>query len=153
MDSLLNRSKGKWKGTKKLWLAPGKSSSESEITACVSDSALGRCAVIDYIWTLKGERQQGHLVLNTDYGKGAVQAAWVDSFHMATGIMILKGEFTRPDTIDLTGSYPAPPGPDWGWRMVISAPDDHALNLINYNISPEGEEYLAIEVALKRSGK
>ncbi|MBN1878780.1 DUF1579 family protein [bacterium] len=147
MESLLSRSKGRWKGVKKLWLAPGKSCRECDITARVGESALGRSAVIDYEWTLEGERQQGHLMLNPDYGKGAVQAAWIDSFHMATGIMILKGEFTEHDTIDLIGSYPAPPGPDWRWRMIISA-SDNKLTLINYNVSPGGDEHLAIEVSL-----
>ncbi len=149
MNTLLSRSKGKWKGIKKLWLSPGKACRECDITAEVRDTALGRSAVIDYAWSLEGERQEGHLVLNTDFGKGGVQAAWVDSFHMATGIMILKGEFKRPDTIDLMGNYTAPPGPDWGWRMVIVAPDENTLNLINYNVSPGGDEYLAIEVSLK----
>jgi hypothetical protein len=151
MNNLLNRSKGHWTGTKKLWLAPEKSVCECDITADVTDTAMGRSAVIGYTWSLEGERQEGHLLLTTDYGKGCVQAAWVDSFHKSTGIMILKGEFTAPDTIDLMGHYSAAPGPDWGWRMIIRAPGDRNLELINYNVTPDGRELLAIEVKLTRA--
>jgi hypothetical protein len=151
MESLLSRSKGQWKGTKKLWLAPGKSMCECSITANVTDSVVGRSAVIAYSWELEGVPQEGHLLLTTGFGKGAVQAAWVDSFHKSTGIMVLKGEFTANDTIDLMGHYSDSKGPDWGWRMIIRAQNDRTLELINYNVTPSGEEQLAIEVRLTKS--
>ncbi len=151
MNTLLSRSKGKWTGVKKLWLAPGKSVCESDISAEVNETAMGRSAVIEYSWSLEGERQEGHLLLAADYGKGNVQAAWVDSFHKSTGIMVLKGQFTSPDTIDLMSQYSTASAPGWGWRMVIRAQDDHHLELINYNVTPEGEELLTIEVKLKRA--
>ncbi len=150
MDSLLSRSKGHWEGTKKLWLAPGKSKCECSITANVTDSVLGRSAVIAYSWLLEGVRQEGHLLLTTDFGKGAVQAAWVDSFHKSTGIMILKGEFTANNTIDLMGHYSDSKGPDSGCRMIIREPDDRTLDLIVYNVIPTGKEQLAIEVRLSK---
>jgi hypothetical protein len=52
--------------------------------------------------------------------------------------------------IDLRGSYEAPPSPDWGWRFVINAPSDIELKLVMYNVSPEGEEELAVEANYKR---
>ncbi|MBN1297350.1 DUF1579 family protein [bacterium] len=146
MDTLLKRSLGKWQGTKKLWLSPGKKCRESDITVTVDQSALGRCAVITYGWSFAGEPQEGVLVLNTDYGKGSIQAAWVDSFHMANGIMILKGGFTGQDKLDLIGQYAAPPGPDWGWRIELSALDEKTIRVITYNVTPGGDEQLAIEV-------
>ena len=150
METLLNRSLGKWTGTKKLWLAPGDACHESQFNTTVEASAMGRCAIINYDWMFEGERQEGLLVLNPDYGKGSIQAAWVDSFHVPNGIMILKGGFTEQDTIDLLGSYPAPPGPDWGWRIVLSLPAPDTIKIVNYNVTPEGEEHLAIDVEVKR---
>ncbi|HPQ39417.1 MAG TPA: DUF1579 family protein [bacterium] len=152
-DTLLSRSLGKWKGTKKLWLAPGKKCRESDISVEVSDTALGRCAVIKYEWSFAGEPQEGVLVLNTDYGKGSIQASWVDSFHVANGIMILKGGFTEQDTIDLLGSYAAPPGPDWGWRIILSLPKPNTIRILSYNVTPGGDEQLAIEVLVSPAGK
>ncbi len=151
MDTLLSRSKGKWTGIKKLWLAPGKSVCESDISADVNETAMGRSAIIGYSWSLKGEPQEGHLLLTTDYGKGNVQAAWVDSFHKSTGIMVLKGRFSMPDTIDLLSQDATASAPGWGWRMIIRAPDDNHLELINYSITPDGDELLTIEVKLTRA--
>jgi len=148
MDTILGKSLGNWHGTKKMWLTPDKKYRESEITAEISDTALGRCAVIKYSWSFASELQEGLLLLNTDFGKGNIQAAWVDSFHMANGIMILDGQFTDKNTIDLMGKYSSPPGPDWGWRIVISFSEEHTMKLTNYNVTPDGIEQLAIEVIL-----
>jgi hypothetical protein len=48
--------------------------------------------------------------------------------------------------IDVLGHFPAPPGPDWGWRTVIEASGDDAFRLAMYTIEPEGgEETLGFE--------
>jgi len=148
MDKILGNSLGNWKGTKKIWLAPDNKCRECDLTAEISDTSLGRCGVINYSWSFASEPQEGLLLLNTDFGKGNIQAAWVDSFHMANGIMILDGGFTDKNTIDLIGKYSSPPGPDWSWRIVISFVDKNTMKLTNYNVTPDGIEQLAIEAIL-----
>lgn len=148
MENILQNSLGNWTGTKKLWLAPGEQCRECDINVTVSETALGRCAVITYDWVFEGERQEGLLVFNSDSGKGNVQTAWVDSFHNANGIMLLKGRFTDLETIDVMGSYKAPTGPDWGWRIVLNKTDENTIKILNYNVTPGGEEMLAIEVVV-----
>ncbi|MSR80792.1 MAG: DUF1579 domain-containing protein [Gemmataceae bacterium] len=56
----------------------------------------------------------------------------------------LKGSVDLAGQINLVGSYKAPPGPDWGWRTVLT-PNHNHLRLVSYNISPTGHEDLAVE--------
>jgi hypothetical protein len=58
---------------------------------------------------------------------------------------------TGGDSIDVRGSYAAPPGPNWGWRTVIETPDDDSLRIVMYNVSPEGKEDLAVDAVYRRA--
>ena len=71
-------------------------------------------------------------------------ASWIDSWHMGRGILSLKGIIDSTGTIKVSGTWPAPPGPDWGWRIELT-PTDTTLHLVMYNIKPDGEEFLAVD--------
>jgi hypothetical protein len=43
----------------------------------------------------------------------------------------------------------APPGPDWGWRIVLSPGDTFRMTM--YNIWPEAKEELAVEATYERT--
>ena len=51
-------------------------------------------------------------------------------------------------TIALRGSYAAPPGPDWGWRIEIAT---EPLRIKHTNIFPGGEEGPAAEGVYSRA--
>jgi hypothetical protein len=91
------------------------------------------------------------ILLGYDVKEGTATGAWVDSWHQSSKVMAFQGTIESTGTIDLRGSYEAPPGPDWGWRIVINAPSDDNLKLVMYNLSPEGEEELAVEANYKRA--
>jgi hypothetical protein len=55
-------------------------------------------------------------------------------------------------TVVLLGSYPAPPGPDWGWRITLSAPESGPLSLVMHNLPHAGEEDLAVRAEYVRAG-
>jgi hypothetical protein len=82
--------------------------------------------------------------------QNAASAAWVDSFHMSTKIMSCTGTATN-GTAELRGSYEAPPDPDWGWRITIRSLSANELKIIMHNISPEGQEDLAVQADYTRS--
>jgi hypothetical protein len=63
----------------------------------------------------------------------------------------MSGAIDATGKIDLRGSYEASPCPDWGWRFVINAPSDNELKLAMYNVSPEGDEELAVAANYKRA--
>jgi hypothetical protein len=52
--------------------------------------------------------------------------------------------------VDVRGSYAAPPGPDWGWRTIIDRNNRDLFRLVMYNITPEGEEQIAVETLYGR---
>lgn len=143
---------GEWRGTKRLYLAPPPEpalSSPSQLS--VSPIAAGRFLQFNYDWTYDSERQSGALLFGPSNGQNAASAAWVDSFHMSTGIMFCTG--TAVDgSADFRGSYKAPPGPDWGWRITIRSVSATELQVMMHNISPEGQEGLAVQMDHARRG-
>lgn len=64
--------------------------------------------------------------------------------------MISTGKWSDGDPIDVRGSYPAPPGPDWGWRTKIEARTDRLL-MEMLNVAPGGEEVLAVRADYRRA--
>jgi hypothetical protein len=67
-------------------------------------------------------RNAALLVKGRDYhrnrGCDGVLAAWTDSWHMDHKLMVCRGDIDAT-SLRLLGTYAAPPGPDWGWRIVI----------------------------------
>jgi hypothetical protein len=135
---------GHWAGPSKLWLSPDAPARESASTAVVKLAAKGRCLVVEYTWAFEGEEQEGLLVLGPGGEPGSVAGSWVDSWHMSDAFMALAGGIEDGARISVLGSYAAPPGPDWGWRVAIE-PGAETFKLLMYNISPEGAEAPAVE--------
>jgi hypothetical protein len=90
------------------------------------------------------------LVVGYDRIQNNATAAWIDSWHMSSKVMFCQGTINAQGIINLRGSYEAPPGPDWGWRIMIITPSDNILQLIMFNCSPEGLEELAVQADYKR---
>ena len=63
---------------------------------------------------------------------------------MSNKLLISEGKAAR-GSVDVSGSYAAPPGPDWGWRTTLGPGPDETLRMVMYNVTPDGEEYLAVE--------
>jgi hypothetical protein len=55
--------------------------------------------------------------------------------------------------LSVRGTYAAPPGPDWGWRIDVT-PGGEGLRVIMHNVWPEeqgGKEELAVEAVYARA--
>jgi hypothetical protein len=59
--------------------------------------------------------------------------------------MTFRGEAYGDGQLSAVGSYSAPEGPDWGWRIVVAAGQEGGFELRMYNIPPDGGEALAVE--------
>lgn len=144
---------GEWKGTKRVYLN-GESGPvrESASRMTVARAARETFLLLAYSWKFDGEPHEGLLLLGYDEKQNAATAAWGDSWHMSRKIMHCAGTIDGGNVFDVRGSYAAPPGPDWGWRIVLNVHTADSMELVMHNISPEGKEALAVKAAFRRVG-
>ncbi len=149
----LEKLAGNWQGTNLLWLT--EQPLKSETTAVVKSAAGGTCLCIEYVWSYEGEAQEGILLLGSQEDSsqedssqedGRMQAIWRDSFHSGGTFMISDGTAEGPDAVQVLTHYAAPPGPDWGWRTHLRADGTDRFEIAMTNISPDGEEDLAVRM-------
>jgi hypothetical protein len=141
---------GEWTGRNQLWFEPGTPVHVCETAASVVAVARGCCVAIRYEWEEAGAIQEGLLVVRNAPEVGAEDMVWVDSFHTGGQFMRLRGEADADGRVAALGSYPAPEGPDWGWRIVLGSYGTDDLHLLMYNITPDGSVYPAVETRLAR---
>ena len=140
---------GSWTGTSTLQdpFSGQPLTSVSRLT--VTPVLLGRFLRVSYTWEYQGEPQEGEMILNLP-DSGVVHSHWVDTWHMSEYGLICKGTADENE-ISLLGSYPAPPGPDWGWQTVIR-PSEGRLELAMFNIEPGAEREIAVEAVYAPEG-
>ena len=140
---------GDWAATYQLRGDPS-FDQDSPTSATVVPMLGGRFVRIDYTWIESGNTEEGSIVIGCEPDPGGVTVAWMDSWHNADRLMICTGRRTDDGGIDVLGSYPSnPPGPDWGWRTVIT-PQGDRWTLMMFNITPEGEEAPAVTAEYRR---
>lgn len=89
------------------------------------------------------------MILGMHAKRDEATGAWVDSWHQSNETLFLKGEHEKvkgaaSGRVSISGTFPAPPGPDWGWRIALECPHATKLLLTMFVITPEGEEFLAV---------
>ncbi len=141
---------GEWAGSSRLWLFPGATVRESETTASVAPAAGGAFLIINYRWEDEGTPQDGILLVRLSVEPGTCDMVWIDSWHTGGEFMVFRGEEDRDGSMSAVASYAAPPGPDWGWRIVLSAESETEMRITMYNITPDGNEALAVEAMYER---
>ena len=86
-----------------------------------------------------------------DAQERAVTAHWIDSWHNGDKVMACRGVAGNGGVLSVKGSYAAPPGPDWGWRIDVAAEDKGPLRIVMFNIDPDGNEHPAVEASYQRA--
>jgi hypothetical protein len=134
---------GTWRATYQLRDPANNLSSDSESRATVTPILGGRFVRIDYTWSDKGKPQEGSLLAGYEAITGIVTVAWIDSWHNSDRIMVCTGRVEPDGSLNVRGSYSAPPGPDWGWRTEIRATAAR-LQIVMFNVDPDSRETLAV---------
>ncbi len=142
---------GNWQGKKHLflsWLPNPEHISDSTFSA--RPVAQGKFLQCSYTWSHEGQSHEGELLLGIDDEHSTATGGWIDSWHQSKKVMFLDGIKEASGAVNILGSFEVPPGPDWGWRIVIQMVSDEALEMKMFNISPEGEEELGVHAKYQK---
>ncbi len=152
MDPLvtLGAAAGRWHGQSTLHDPIRGAAEVTDSTVTLTPLLGGRFARLDYTWSYQGEPQEGSLLIGHRPKAGVVSAHWIDSWHMGRDVLACTGTVAADGSIAVRGSYPAPTGPDWGWRITVRATPD-TLTITHTNIEPEGAESPAVESSYTRA--
>jgi len=143
---------GEWSGTNRLWLEPGSPPSLSDTTASFAIVARGTFATLQYTWVWEDREQEGLVLIRLAGAPAEPDAVWVDSWHMQDKAMACsRADEDDPEAVvSVRGGYAAPPGPDWGWRIALSAGPGDGFRMLMYNVTPDAQESLAVEATYER---
>jgi hypothetical protein len=158
---------GSWRGTNTLQ-DPGSGMSDESTSALTVTPILGDTFVrVAYAWSYQGKPQEGALLVGCEPAARAVSVHWIDTFHVGRTVMKLTGalpgvadgglpvetpSLDAGDTLSVRGTYAAPPGPDWGWRIDITPDPGPSLRIVMFNIWPDGQrEELAVDAIYARA--
>jgi hypothetical protein len=144
---------GEWRGTKRLYLN-GESGPEHRSVArmTIARAVHETFLLLAYSWKFERDPHEGVLLLAYDETQNEATAAWGDSWHMNRKIMLSTGAIDAEGRFVVVGSYPAPPAPDWGWRIALTIHSADSIDIAMHNISPEGIEDIAVRAEFARAG-
>jgi hypothetical protein len=141
---------GDWEGRFRLWFEADKLADESLQRGRIRVVGGGRFLLHEYEGRCGGEPFEGVALWGYHLDESAFECAWGESFGTGTSIMFSTGQL-RDERFDALGSYGSGAGGErWGWRTELSQPDADHLDIRMFNISPAGDEALAVEVNYRR---
>ncbi len=148
MSEFLDSLQGEWRGTATTWFEPGPGFQDPwKVSFRVMPG--GRVALQDYTMSVQGAPHQGWALIAKE-DSGAYTVAWADSFHTGgNSIMNSTGAVDAGGKLSVLGSYAAGPDERWGWRTEVERQGAELL-LRAFNITPQGDEYPAIEARLQK---
>ncbi len=126
------------------WLPEDQRITSGKSTLRVSSEVNEMINLVRYDWDYQGELQHGIMLVVHNPKTNAVRVSWTDTWHYTDGILDCTGEVTSEGVIRVSGHYPAPEGPDWGWRIELST-EAGGLRFAMTNITPGGQESWATD--------
>lgn len=136
---------GQWIGHNTLHDPNTNQPETTDSTLSLTPLLNGRFIRIDYTWHYQGTPQQGELLVGYETEAQQATGHWIDSWHMGDKVMACRGTLGAQGALTLLGSFSAPPGPDWGWRIALGFTVSNVIDLTMITISPDGEATPAVE--------
>ena len=142
--------RGNWQGTSTLQDPTTGSPDQGPATASITALLGNKFVRMDYTWQYQGNAHEGSLLIGYETEAATVTAQWIDSWHVGDKVMACRGTVDEQGVYSVLGSYSVPGWPDWGWRILLDPTATATLRVVMYNVSPDGQEYLAVETDLQR---
>lgn len=148
MNSFFANLEGAWEGRATTWFGPGEGFSDPWSMEFQLLQG-GKFVLQRHSLEVQGKPHQGWALIGRD-DSNEYSMSLADSFHTAgTGLLMSRGRVDESGQLSVLGHFEAG-GEQWGWRTTLQVQGE-ALTLRAYNISPAGEESLAIEAPLTRT--
>ena len=139
---------GNWKGTAKTYFKPNELADTSPIKGKIIEILNGSFLLHEYEGTLMNEKMLGLAIYGYNENKNQFEIAWVDNQHMDSEIMFSTGE-NSDDIFSVLGKY-AVGDQLWGWRTTIELKNAEDMSIRHYNITPDGQEGLGVDIKYKK---
>jgi hypothetical protein len=140
---------GEWEGSTRTWFQPNQEPDVNQWRGVFTSLLDGRFVMHEYTGSLGEDSLHGYCIFGFNTMRSQYEVAWIDQFHMDTGMMFSSGKKTEHG-FSVLGSYAIGGNqPDWSWRTDIRFVDDQ-LTISAYNITPDGQEHLGIETNYHR---
>jgi hypothetical protein len=141
---------GVWRGTARTMFGPGAPPIEAPWEGRIAAILGGRFLRFEYRSHVEDKPIAGELVIAFEDGEKHWRLSWVDSFHTGTMILVSTGT-SGASEIDVRGTYFVGEGhPPWGWRTCIDDASPDRLVIRMYNVLPDGQEALGVDIELRR---
>ena len=136
---------GRWQGTNRLHTPDTGFLDDTPGTLEVTPILGGRFVRLDYTWRWDDQPQSGAMIVGHEDKANVDTAYWVDTWHNSDKGMLCRGPAGSGDSMTVAGTYAAPPGPDWGWDIVLTPKPGESFEIVMHVYTPEGEQGPAVE--------
>lgn len=140
---------GQWRGKNVLHDPETNQPEESESTLTWTPILDNRFFRVDYTWKYRGSPQEGMYLIGYEDGGRTISLHWIDTWHMGNQVMALNGSADEAGGFAALGSW-GPADAPWGWRIAIRPGEGGSLRMEMTNITPDGQEYPAVEAVYRR---
>ena len=141
---------GAWHGANRLHDPSTNQHEDTPSTLVVTPVLDGRFVRLDYTWSWQGQPQAGSILVGHENEANVDTAYWIDTWHNGDKGLLCRGPAGAGATLTVAGAFAAPPGPDWGWDIVLT-PGAEIFEIVMHVYTPAGEQGPAVEARYTRA--
>ena len=148
--SFFKKIAGNWEGIATTYFKPDELADTSPIKGNIKEILNGLFLLHEYEGTLMKNKMLGLAIYGYNENKNQFEIAWVDTQHMGSGIMFSTGKNTD-NVFSVLGQYTGQDESEvWGWRTSLKLKGPDNLTIQHFNITPDDQEYLGVEIKYTR---